>query len=133
MNTITLELPDELAAAVATPEGMKRVRQMIEAEFGTPLGEAVMVVRTDERGAPIGRDGSRVENLSLFEELVAKSGKQSLEETLEKLKDFAPKGVVLDDSRESYYADDNGKLRGMDGFGVSSLGATDGESNARGE
>jgi hypothetical protein len=34
MSTITLELPEDLAAAVATPEGMRRVREMIEAEFG---------------------------------------------------------------------------------------------------
>ena len=50
MNTITLELPESLAAAVSTPEGMARVRALIEAEFGGEELDPELVAR-GRRGA----------------------------------------------------------------------------------
>jgi hypothetical protein len=41
MSTVTLELRDELAAALATPEGMRQALLLIEAEFGTPESEVL--------------------------------------------------------------------------------------------
>lgn len=61
---------------------------------------------------------ARETDLAAYRESVVTTGRLSMEEALERMKALPfPKGVVLDDSRASYYEDENGRLPGMDGYG----------------
>lgn len=53
---------------------------------------------------------------------IAVERRKTFEQALEKLAEIMgpmEPGVVIDDSRESYYVDDHGRLPGMNGYGQS--------------
>ena len=137
MSTLTLTLPPHVAALFEKDEDARHRLEALAARMvdgddeltGEDLARALSAKAQIEAGETLSLEEARESSLSLFEkarqadltayrERVATTGRLSIEEALERMKALPfPEGVVLDDSRASYYEDDQGRLPGMDGYG----------------